>query len=159
MAMDERASEAAAEAGARLGTDLSDAVVLFHEALGSLMGLSAADHKALGIVRREGPMSARELAQRTGLTAGAVTGLVDRLIAAGLARRTPHPGDRRRIVIEATEPADAAVSEAVGRMVAGMAEVTSHFTTEQLLVIADWVERTTAVLREQAQSISNRSPT
>ncbi|MEV4543290.1 MarR family winged helix-turn-helix transcriptional regulator [Micromonospora echinaurantiaca] len=158
MAMDERASEAAA-VGARLGTDLSDAVVLFHEALGSLMGLSAADHKALGIVRREGPMSARELAQRTGLTAGAVTGLVDRLVAAGLAQRTPDPGDRRRVVIEATQPADAAVSEAIGRMVAGMAEVTSHFTTEQLLVVADWVERTTAVLREQAQAISHRSPT
>ncbi|MDO3703552.1 MarR family transcriptional regulator [Micromonospora sp. C28SCA-DRY-2] len=157
MAMDERAPEAA-EAGARLGRDLSDAVVLFHEALGSLMGLSAADHKALGIVRREGPMSARELAERTGLTAGAVTGLVDRLVAAGLARRTPDPADRRRVVIEATVPADAAVSEAVGRMVAGMAEVNSHFTPEQLRVVAEWVERTTAVLREQAHAISHGSP-
>ncbi|ACQ79775.1 transcriptional regulator, MarR family [Beutenbergia cavernae DSM 12333] len=151
-----RGAPGAPDAAARLGTDLSDAVVLFHEALGSLLGLSAADNKALGIVRREGPMSASELATRTGLTAGAITGLVDRLEGAGLAQRTRDAADRRRLVISATATASPEVAVAIGGLQSGMAEVTSHFTPEQLLVVAEWVDRTSAVLREQAAAIARQ---
>src|SRR5699024_4194273 len=63
--------------------DLSTAVVLFHEAIAQRLGLSAADLKALGLIMRDGPLTAGALAQRTGLTPGAVTGLVDRLEHAG----------------------------------------------------------------------------
>lgn len=148
-----------ADPGARLGTELSDAVVMFHEALGALMGLSAADNKALGVIRREGPMSARELADRTGLTAGAITGLVDRLEHAGYARRTRHETDRRRLVIEATAPASPQVNEAVTEMVQAMGRVTEQFSPDELLVVARWVELTTATMREQAVRTAARTRT
>ncbi|MFD6447061.1 MarR family transcriptional regulator [Promicromonospora sp. NPDC060204] len=143
--------------GARLGTELSDAVVMFHEALGALMGLSAADNKALGVIRREGPMSAREIADRTGLTAGAVTGLVDRLENAGYARRTRHETDRRRLVIEATAPASPQVNAAVAEMAQAMGRVTEQFSADELLVVARWVELTTATMREQAVRVAART--
>lgn len=146
------------DAGARLGSELSDAVVMFHEALGSLMGLSAADHKALGVIRRDGPMSARELADRTGLTAGAVTGLVDRLESAGYARRTRHGTDRRRLVIEATAPASPQVNEAVAEMQLAMGQVTERFTLEELAVVARWVTLTTSTMREQAAKVGAVRP-
>jgi DNA-binding MarR family transcriptional regulator len=42
--------------------------------------------------------------KRTGdfleLTSGAITNLVDRMVAAGLVERTPHPNDRRSITLE-----------------------------------------------------------
>lgn len=56
--------------GENLGTELSDAIVGFHEATGRLLGVSAADHKALGVIQREGPLSASELAARTSVTPG-----------------------------------------------------------------------------------------
>lgn len=146
-----------ADPGARLGTELSDAVVMFHEALGALMGLSAADNKALGVIRREGPMSARELADRTGLTAGAVTGLVDRLEHAGYARRTRHETDRRRLVIEATAPASPQVNEAVSEMAQAMGRVAEQFSPDELMVVARWVELTTATMREQAVRTAART--
>ncbi|MFD2793693.1 MarR family transcriptional regulator [Promicromonospora vindobonensis] len=145
-----------AAAGARLGAELSDAVVMFHEALGALMGLSAADHKALGVIRRDGPMSARELADRTGLTAGAVTGLVDRLEQAGYARRARHQTDRRQLVIEATAPASPQVNRAVAEMQEAMALVTEQFSGEELTVVARWVSLTTATMREQAAEVAAR---
>lgn len=158
MSTAERAESAETpDAGARLGSDLSDAVVMFHEALGSLMGLSAADNKALGVIRREGPMSARELADRTGLTAGAVTGLVDRLEHAGYVRRTRHETDRRRLVIEATAPATPQVNEAVSEMAQAMGRVTEQFSADELLVIARWVELTTATMRDQAARAAART--
>ncbi|MFE7508298.1 MarR family transcriptional regulator [Promicromonospora sp. NPDC057488] len=146
-----------ADPGARLGAELSDAVVMFHEALGALMGLSAADNKALGVIRREGPMSARELANRTGLTAGAVTGLVDRLEHAGYARRTRHETDRRRLVIEATAPASPQVKAAVTEMAQAMGRVTEQFSQDELLVVARWVELTTATMKEQAVRTAART--
>lgn len=139
---------------ARMGTELSDAVVLFHDALGSLMGLSAPDHKALGILRREGPMSASALARRTGLTAGAVTGLVDRLERGGHARRERDPDDRRRLVIAAGGPASPELVAALTGLGRGMAEVTAQFTPEELAVVARWVEATTATLRAQVDEIA-----
>ncbi|TDE90776.1 MarR family transcriptional regulator [Occultella glacieicola] len=140
----------------RLGADLSDAVVLFHEAIGSLMGLSAADHKALGILGREGPMSAGELAERTSLTAGAVTGLVDRLERAGLASRERDPADRRRLVVTAARAADPQVAEAFAGLGSAMAAVTARFTPDQLETIAEWVRLTSAAVRGQAAAIAAR---
>ncbi|MCP2283616.1 DNA-binding transcriptional regulator, MarR family [Promicromonospora umidemergens] len=126
---------------------------MFHEALGALMGLSAADHKALGVIRRDGPMSARELADRTGLTAGAVTGLVDRLERAGYARRARHETDRRQLVIEATAPASPQVQKALVEMQVAMAGVTEQFSVDELTVVARWVSLTTATMREQAAQV------
>ncbi len=144
--------------GARLGSELSDAVVMFHEALGSLMGLSAADNKALGVIRRDGPMSARELAGRTGLTPGAVTGLVDRLENAGYVRRARHETDRRQLVIEATVPTSPQVNKAVAEMRQAMGRVTEQFSADELVVVARWVALTTATMREQAAKVGTDGP-
>jgi DNA-binding MarR family transcriptional regulator len=47
-----------------------------------------------------GSMPAGKLAELTGLTTGAVTGIIDRLEKAGYVRRTNDPKDRRRTIIE-----------------------------------------------------------
>ncbi|WP_262848947.1 MarR family winged helix-turn-helix transcriptional regulator [Mumia quercus] len=143
-------------AGVLLGAELSDAVVSFHEAVGALLGLSAADHKALGIVRRDGPMSAGLLAERTALTAGAVTGLVDRLEAAGLVRRSRDPQDRRRLVIEATAGPSEEVAAAFDALQRAMAGVTAEFSDAELAVVERWVRATTQVLRDQAAALAAR---
>jgi DNA-binding MarR family transcriptional regulator len=127
---------------------------LFHEALGSLMGLSGADHKALGILRREGPLSPTRLAERTGLTPGAVTGLIDRLERAGLAHRERHAVDRRRLVIAATPAASPAVAAALARLGAAMSAVTAQFSTDELAIVTRWVQLTTAALRQQVDAIA-----
>lgn len=49
-----------------------------HEAIGQEAGLSGTDHKYLGFIIEKGQMTAGELSQLTGLTTGAVTGLIDR---------------------------------------------------------------------------------
>ena len=76
---------------------LGAATVMMHSAIGERAGLSATEFKALDILIRSGSVTAGELADRTGLTTGAVTGLVDRLEAAGFARRARDPHDRRRV--------------------------------------------------------------
>ncbi|HEX4291968.1 MAG TPA: MarR family transcriptional regulator, partial [Trebonia sp.] len=82
-----------------LGREFSTAIVMFHEAVGRLMGLSAVERKCLDVLRRLGPVTAGTIGEHTGLTTGAVTGLMDRLEKAGYVRRERDPGDRRKVVV------------------------------------------------------------
>jgi DNA-binding MarR family transcriptional regulator len=66
------------------------------------IGLHITDHKCLDLIRQYGAMPAGRLADLTGLTTGAVTGIIDRLEKAGYARRVNDPKDRRRTIVEPT---------------------------------------------------------
>ncbi|RDB48033.1 MarR family transcriptional regulator, partial [Tsukamurella tyrosinosolvens] len=59
--------------GELLGREFITAVVMFHEAVGRSMGLTAVERKTLDVLRRLGPVSASQLVEHTGLTSGAVT--------------------------------------------------------------------------------------
>jgi DNA-binding MarR family transcriptional regulator len=55
----------------------SDASILMHEAIARQAGLSGTDHKYLGLLIEKGKLTAGDLAQLSGLTTGAVTGLIE----------------------------------------------------------------------------------
>jgi DNA-binding MarR family transcriptional regulator len=80
--------------------EMSTETILFHEAVADVLGLHITDHKCLDVVHRFGAMPAGRLAELTGLTTGAVTGIIDRLEKVGYARRTNDPNDRRRTIVE-----------------------------------------------------------
>jgi DNA-binding MarR family transcriptional regulator len=61
--------------------------------------------RCLDILERDGRLTAGQLAARTGLTSGAVTTVIDRLEAAGHARRVRDTDDRRRVYVELTDEA------------------------------------------------------
>lgn len=65
------------------------------------LGMSFARARALRRLARR-PMAMGELAGALGIDPANATGLVDDLEAQGLARRRPHPTDRRTKVVEAT---------------------------------------------------------
>jgi len=74
--------------------------IQMHEAVGRAAGLSGTDHKYLGFLIEKGQMTAGELATLTGLTTGAVTGLIDRFEKKNLVKRTFAENDRRKVIIE-----------------------------------------------------------
>lgn len=82
-----------------LGRRFSTATVLFHQAVAEHLGLAPGDHKCLDLLWERGPLTASELAAVTGLTTGAVAGIVARLEASGRLRREPDPHDRRKQVL------------------------------------------------------------
>ncbi|SFP85606.1 DNA-binding transcriptional regulator, MarR family [Amycolatopsis arida] len=142
--------------GAELGRELSTAVVMFHEAMGARLGVSAGDQRALAVIARNGPLSAGQLAEEVGLTPGAVTGMVDRLERAGLVRREPDLADRRRVLISVTEAEADTRAEAFGPLAAAMAELVDGYTEHERRVIADYVTRTVEVLRAQTQRLTGQ---
>lgn len=73
--------------------------ITMHEAVARKAGLSGTDHKYLGFLMEKGQMTAGELATLTGLTTGAVTGLIDRFEKKKLVKRQFAANDRRKVII------------------------------------------------------------
>lgn len=66
------------------------------------LGVNRTDLHCLNAIENAGGLTAGQLAVDAGLTTGAVTGVIDRLERAGLARRVPDPADRRRVQVQVT---------------------------------------------------------
>jgi DNA-binding MarR family transcriptional regulator len=80
--------------------EMSLEAVMFHQVLADELGLYITDHKCMDIIHRFGAMPAGKLGEMTGLTTGAITGMIDRLEKAGYVRRTNDPKDRRKTIVE-----------------------------------------------------------
>ena len=74
-------------------------------AIADRLGLTSNELEVLGTLVARGAMSAGDLAKRTGLTSGAVTRLIDRMVERGSVRRLSDPEDRRRVLVEITPSA------------------------------------------------------
>ncbi|HEY4017370.1 MAG TPA: MarR family transcriptional regulator [Pseudonocardiaceae bacterium] len=121
------------------GRELSTAAVMFHTAVASKGGLTATETKALDLLERLGPLTAGELSERSGLAPASVTGLIDRLERKGVARRIPHPQDRRRVLIEMNREYLAVSAPQFDDLMTGMRALCSTYNDEQLATIAEFV--------------------
>jgi len=112
------------------------------------------DLRCLDIVCRAGPITAGELAERTGLTTGAITGVIDRLENAGFVRRAKDPTDRRRVVIEPftdkMEREIAPLFESIARL---MADLCARYSTRELAVVRDFIASVHQGAYEQIQKL------
>lgn len=145
--------------GALLGREFTSAVVMFHEAVGELLGLSGAERKCLDVLDRLGTVSAGRIAEHTGLTTGAVTGMIDRLTRAGYVERTPNPADRRSVLItlRPDTPRDALLPTIFEPLAADMGELASCYSPTQLATIAEWLARVTEVLHHRTEALTARA--
>ncbi|MDC0769557.1 MarR family transcriptional regulator [Streptomyces sp. HD] len=128
------------------------AVMLHGHAGARACALGATDLYALNILQLSGAMSPGELAERTGLTTGPTTRLIDRLEQAGYVRRAPDPGDRRKVVVEPVgEPAELDRVLAPARQRVG--EILAGYTPEQLDVLFDYFTRAALAYHEAADDL------
>jgi DNA-binding MarR family transcriptional regulator len=72
---------------------------MFAQAVAEQAGISSSDMDCMDFLNMEGRMTAGRLAELTGLTTGAITGVVDRLEKAGYVRRERDDSDRRKVFI------------------------------------------------------------
>jgi DNA-binding MarR family transcriptional regulator len=80
--------------------DVSGQSVFYSQAVAKRLGINSTDLECLDHVAR-GPVTPGALAEATGLTTGAITGVIDRLERVGFARRDRDPDDRRKILVQA----------------------------------------------------------
>ena len=119
-------------------------------------GLNSTDARALEVVSRTGPLTAKRLARALGMTTGGVTTVIDRLERTGYARRRDDASDRRRVLIEATELTRRVEGEMFGELIRDNARLVGSYSERELAVIKDFLERSGAQL---AAHVERMSPT
>lgn len=131
----------------------SAATVAYHTAAAASAGLSMTEEKALDLLERAGPLTARELSERSGLAPASVTGLVDRLERKGFARRVRHPSDGRRVVVELHPARAAHLVPVFARLLSAMEELYSGYTDAELAMIADYLRQAASRLDTAALAL------
>ena len=125
------------------------AAVLFHHAVAERLGLGPTDLKCLDVVRERGPLTGSQLAAITGLTTGAVTGVVARLERAGYLRREPDPADGRKQILSASLDRASGVHAVFKSMRDDLAAELRHLDADQLAAIAGFLDRSTELIYRQ----------
>lgn len=140
---------------ASLGEQESTGTALFHQAAAAFYGVGVVDMKALSILLTEGPQSAGSLGAALGLTSGAVTGLVDRLIAHRMATRSPDPADRRRSIISA-DPAVLDGDNIYLAIGAAFSALHSGYATEELEFLVRYLTASIEITRQETAALKRR---
>ena len=128
--------------------------LFFNGAVADRLGLNSTDHNCLCVLRETGAVTAGQLARETCLTTGAVTGVIDRLEAAGLVKREHDTEDRRRIIIRPDlekvereiEPVFDCLEEAFDRLCAA-------YSDDELRLLIDYVRRTETILKQLTERL------
>jgi DNA-binding MarR family transcriptional regulator len=130
--------------------------IQMHEAIGRKLGLSGTDHKYLGFLLVHGAMTAGAFAAITGLTTGAMTGLIDRFEKRKLVKRQADKSDRRKIIIVPN-------SDRITKLITpyyidfqnNTDEILSEFSVAQLKVLERYFTNTQKLMNDKIQQLNN----
>jgi DNA-binding MarR family transcriptional regulator len=120
--------------------------VLFGQAVSERMGIAGSDLECLDILQLEGRVTAGRLAEATGLTTGAITGVVDRLEKAGLVRRERDETDRRKVFVVINPANVAEIGKFYESMQRMMHKNWSAYTDDELRLLLRFANESHATL-------------
>jgi DNA-binding MarR family transcriptional regulator len=137
---------------------LHAAVEMFIDSAAQCYGINRNDQRCLELLDRRGPLTAGQLADAAGLSAAAVTKVVDRLLAVGYVERVRSDDDRRRVII-VTTPAERRIArEVFAPIVADGFQMLSELTDDELRLLHDVVRRATEVNTAHAERVRRSAP-
>ena len=140
-----------------LAGENSTMTMLSHARVADKLGISVSDHKCLHLILRSAkPLSAGQIAELSGLTTGAVTGVLDRLEQAGYVQRVRDPGDRRKVIVEATTVGRNNFAVLSRNALDSLRRVLSHYSPQQRKVIHDYTVEVLAEMRKEVNRFSSR---
>jgi DNA-binding MarR family transcriptional regulator len=135
--------------------EMSTETIMFHQGVADVLGLHITDHKCLDLIHRYGAMPAGRLAELTGLTTGAVTGIIDRLEEAGFVRRANDPRDRRRTIVEPVrnKKLERKIEVIFMPLHERMRRLLSSYSDSQLAFLLDVLTKSIELTREESKGL------
>jgi DNA-binding MarR family transcriptional regulator len=131
--------------------------IQMHEAVARKAGLSGTDHKYLGFLIEKGQMTAGELSNLTGLTTGAVTGLIDRFEKKKLVKRQFAEDDRRKVIIEPNTKNIMALLEPLYKEFRNRTEkLIASFSNEEIKIIETYFLKAIEIMNETTNKLNNK---
>jgi DNA-binding MarR family transcriptional regulator len=130
--------------------------VLFHQAVGQLLGVNVTDMKCLDIMTLKGSASPSELAKHTGLSTGAATAMLDRLENAKLIERRPHPTDRRATLVVLSQEAMRKLPAMFESLAKVMETLVLGYSEKELKVLVDFFAKVDVLWKEEREKLQTR---
>lgn len=131
--------------------------IQMHEAVARKAGLSGTDHKYLGFLLVKGKMTAGELAKLSGLTTGAVTGLIDRFEKKKLVKRQFAKDDRRKVfIVPDTDKIMALLSPLYKDFRSKSDDLLASFSGEEIKVIETYFSKAIEVMQETTDKLNQK---
>lgn len=141
----------------KLSQQYAYTAIQMHETVARRAGLPGTDHKYLGFLLEKGRMTAGDLAQVTGLTTGAVTGLIDRFEKRELVKRQFAENDRRKVLIEPNTETIMALLEPLYRDFRNQSEaLTASFSDEEIQVVETYFSKAIDLMRQITQNLNDK---
>jgi DNA-binding MarR family transcriptional regulator len=123
----------------------------FFRAAAARIGMTVTDMQVMDILDSTGPTTAGQLADLTGLTTGAITGMLNRLEEAGLVRRERDPNDGRRVIVRLE--GDKKEMHEIGPIFASIGkawdDMASHYDDEQIAFLLEFLKRSNTISRKE----------
>lgn len=147
----EDTSAVGAEAAARELRRFTGLSASLLRAAAARIGMTITDIQVIDILDGSGAATPGELAELTGLTTGAIAGMLNRLEESGLLRRDRDPTDGRRVIVQIDRTSDrwAEIEGTLQSMTLSWNKTVSEFDEEQTAVIAEFLRRSNAMSRAE----------
>jgi DNA-binding MarR family transcriptional regulator len=109
------------------------------------------DMQVIDLLESSGPSTAGQLADLTGLTTGAITGMLNRLEGTGLVRRERDPNDGRRVIVRFDRGKDerheiGPIFDSLGK---AWDDLASDYNDEQIAFLLEFLKRSNALSRKE----------
>ena len=130
--------------------------ILYSSSVARTLGISPGDLECLDFVATHQPVTAGALAGATGLTTGAITGVIDRLEKAGFVQRIRTDSDRRKVLVSTTEAFLDRVVPLFEPMQRLQRSVIERCTQEQLRQVAAFMALSLKAAREAVAELDSR---
>jgi DNA-binding MarR family transcriptional regulator len=113
--------------------------------------MTVTDMQVIDILESTGPSTAGQLADLTGLTTGAITGMLNRLEEAGLVRRERDPNDARRVIVqlERGKKQMDEINSLLDSFGKAWEDVASDYNDEQIAFLLEFLKRSNALSRRE----------
>jgi len=123
----------------------------FFRAAAARIGMTVTDMQVIDILESIGPSTAGHLAGLTGLTTGAITGMLNRLEEAGLVRRERDPNDGRRVIVQIERGQDniQKISPIFASLEKAWDGLASDYDEEQTSLLLEFLKRSNALFRRE----------
>lgn len=123
----------------------------FYRAVAARTEMTITDIEVMDILESASPTTAGQLAELTGLTTGAITGMLNRLEESGLVLRERDPEDGRRVIVRLVPDKDTmreinAVFASIGK---AWEEIASHYDDEQIATILEFLTQSNALAQQE----------
>ena len=133
--------------------------VLFGQAVAQRLGINPSDLECLDLVVMSGGVTAGQLAEATGLTTGAITGVIDRLEKSGFVMRDRDSEDRRKVYVRAVPTRTRGANPFYGPLEEAFNAMLQGYSEEQLELLNGFLTRSHQLMVQQTTRVSEMPKT